>query len=76
MNTMYASYMGVLTRLSKGSKMIFCGSKQQIDKQIAKNSCIYDTMKLEGSGLVGYKTLTSNHRNPVLTDIIQFLENN
>jgi len=54
--------------------MIFCGSKQQIDKQIAKNSCIYDTMKLEDSGLVGYKTLTSNHRNPVLTDIIKFLE--
>ena len=72
----YQDFRTILTRLSKGSKMIFCGSKQQIDKQIAKNSCIYDTMKLEDSGLVGYKTLTSNHRNPVLTDIIQFLENN
>ena len=58
----------------KGSKMIFCGSKQQIDKQIGKSSCIYDTMKLENSGLVGYITLKSNHRNPILTDIIEFLE--
>jgi PhoH-like ATPase len=70
----YADFRTILTRLGKDSKMIFCGSKQQIDKQIGKNSCIYDTMKLENSGLVGYKTLTSNHRNPILTDIIEFLE--
>jgi PhoH-like ATPase len=70
----YADFRTILTRLGKDSKMIFCGSKQQIDKQIGKNSCIYETMRLENSGLVGYKTLTSNHRNPILTDIIQFLE--
>ena len=70
----YADFRTILTRLGKGSKMIFCGSKQQIDKQVGKNSCIYDAMKLENSGLVGYKTLTSNHRNPILTDIINFLE--
>ena len=70
----YADFRTILTRLGKGSKMIFCGSKQQIDKQIGKNSCIYDTMKLENSGLVGYITLKSNHRNPILTDIIDFLE--
>ena len=71
----YADFRTILTRLGKGSKMIFCGSKQQIDRQIDKNSCIYDTMKLESSGLVGYTTLTANHRNPILTDIINFLEN-
>jgi len=70
----YADFRTILTRLSKGSKMIFCGSKEQIDKQIGKNSCIYDTMRLENSGLVGYKTLTANHRNPILTNIIDFLE--
>lgn len=70
----YADFRTILTRLGKDSKMIFCGSKQQIDKQIGKNSCIYDSMKLENSGLVGYKTLTANHRNPILTEIIQFLE--
>lgn len=70
----YSDFRTILTRLSKGSKMIFCGSKEQIDRQIGKNSCMYDTMKLENSGLVGYITLKSNHRNPVLTDIINFLE--
>lgn len=70
----YSDFRTILTRLSKGSKMIFCGSKEQIDRQIGKNSCMYDTMKLEKSGLVGYITLKANHRNPVLTDIINFLE--
>lgn len=70
----YTNFRTILTRLGKNSKMIFCGSKEQVDKQIGKNSCIYDAMKLEDSGLVGYKTLTANHRNPILTDIINFLE--
>lgn len=70
----YQDFRTILTRLSKGSKMIFCGSKEQIDKQIGKNSCIYETMKLEDSGLVGYTTLKANHRNPILSEIINFLE--
>jgi predicted ribonuclease YlaK len=71
----YSDFRTILTRLGKGSKMIFCGSKEQVDKQIGKNSCIYETMKLENSGLVGYTTLKANHRNPILTSIIDFLEN-
>lgn len=70
----YADFRTILTRLGKGSKMIFCGSKEQVDKQIGKNSCIYEAMKLENSGLVGYTTLKANHRNPILTDIIDYLE--
>jgi len=70
----YQDFRTILTRLGKGSKMIFCGSKQQVDKTLGKNSCIYEAMKLESSGLVGFKTLKSNHRNPILTDIINFLE--
>lgn len=72
----YQDFRTILTRLSKGSKIIFCGSKEQIDKQIAKNSCIFNTIRLENSGLVGYMTLKSTHRNPALTDIINFLEKN
>jgi PhoH-like ATPase len=72
----YNDFRTIITRLGKESKMIFCGSKQQIDKKLGKNSCIYSTMKLEESGLVGYKTLKSNHRNPILTTIIDFLEKN
>lgn len=71
----YADFRTILTRLGKDSKMIFCGSLQQIDKQIGKNSCIYDVLKLQKSNLVGFKTLTANHRNPVLTNIINYLEN-
>ena len=70
----YQDFRTILTRLGKDSKIIFCGSKQQIDKQINKNSCLFDTEKLEYSNLVGYKTLTANHRNPILTSIINFLE--
>ena len=70
----YEDFRTILTRLGNGSKMIFCGSKQQIARQINKSSCIKDVMRLENSGLVGFKTLTANHRNPILTDIIKFLE--
>ena len=71
----YNDFRTILTRLGEGSKMIFCGSKQQIDKVIGKNSCLYKIEKLENSNLVGFKTLTANHRNPILTDIINYLEN-
>lgn len=70
----YQDFRTILTRLSKGSKMIFCGSNQQIDRQINGNSCIHRTIELENSGLVGYITLKSNHRNPILTEIIDYLE--
>ena len=70
----YQDFRTIITRLGKGSKIIFCGSKQQIDKAIGNKSCIYAAMRLEKSNLVGYTTLTSNHRNPILTDIINFLE--
>lgn len=71
----YVDFRTILTRLGKDSKMIFCGSKQQIDKAIGKNSCYYKIERLKQSNLVGFKTLTANHRNPILTDIINYLEN-
>ena len=70
----YEDFRTIITRLGEGSKMIFCGSKQQISRLIGKNSCITAALKLENSGLVGFKTLTANHRNPILTDIINYLE--
>lgn len=70
----YNDFRTILTRLGEGSKMIFCGSKEQIDHQIGDNSCIFKTMKLEGSDIAGYITLEGNHRNPILTNIINFLE--
>jgi len=70
----YNDFRTILTRLGEGSKMIFCGSKEQIDKSINKNSCLFKILKLKDSGLVGFKTLTANHRNSILTDIIKYLE--
>ena len=66
----YEDFRTILTRLGNGSKMIFCGSTQQI----GKNSCIERVETLKNSNLVGFKTLTSNHRNPILSEIIKYLE--
>jgi PhoH-like ATPase len=71
----YQDFRTILTRLGKDSKIIFAGSKQQIDKTIGKNSALYKVEKLKDSGLVGWMELTSNHRNPILTDIIKYIEN-
>lgn len=70
----YQDFRTIVTRLGKGSKMIFCGSVEQIDSSVGKNSCVDRVMKLKESGLVGFSTLQANHRNPILTDIIKFLE--
>lgn len=71
----YLDFRTILTRLGKDSKIIFCGSKKQIDSSIGSSSCIFDALKLEGSNLVGFSKLKSNHRNEVLTKIIDYIEN-
>jgi phosphate starvation-inducible PhoH-like protein len=71
----YQDFRTILTRLGKNSKVIFCGSEQQIDKNFTKSSCIVEALKLRNSGLVGFTELTSNHRNPALTNIIKYMEN-
>lgn len=70
----YEDFRMMLSRLGVNSKLIFCGSKEQIHRSIGRSSCVYDTMKLEESSLVGYSTLKSNHRNPAIMDVIKYLE--
>lgn len=70
----YLDFRTILTRLGKDSKMIFCGSKQQVDRTMEKVTCIYKAMLLKDSGLVGFTELQSNHRNKMLTSIIEYLE--
>lgn len=70
----YEDFRTILTRLGKGSKMIFCGSEQQIARVMKDATCLAQVRKLEDSGIVGYQTLTSNHRNEILSKIIDFLE--
>lgn len=71
----YNDFRMMLSRLGRDSKLIFCGSKEQIEKSIGRNSCIYNTIKLENSDIVGYSTLKSNHRNTAITKILNYLEN-
>jgi phosphate starvation-inducible PhoH-like protein len=70
----YEDFRMMLSRLGRDSKIIFCGSKEQIDRSIGSKSCIYSTIKLEDSNIVGYSTLKANHRNNAITEVLQFLE--
>jgi phosphate starvation-inducible protein PhoH and related proteins len=70
----YQDFRTILTRLGKDSKIIFCGSPQQVDKTMEKTSCLKEVMKLKDSGIVGFTELKANHRNPVLSKIIDYLE--
>ena len=69
----YEDFRLMLSRLGRDSKIIFCGSKEQIEKKIGEYSCIYETMKLKDSGIVGYKTLKSNHRHEDITKVLDYL---
>lgn len=71
----YEDFRMLLSRLGRGSKIIFCGSKEQIESTIGRQSCIHRTMKLKDSGIVGYSTLKENHRNPAIKQVTDFLEN-
>lgn len=70
----YLDFRTMLTRLGRDSKIIFCGSEEQIDLKMKKYSCIHEVEKLEDSGIVGYSTLTDNHRNEDIMKIINYLE--
>lgn len=70
----YEDFRMMLSRLGKDSKIIFCGSKEQIHRSINKHSCIFETIKLKESGIVGYNTLKSNHRNEAIENVLNYLE--
>lgn len=70
----YEDFRTMLTRLGKDSKIIFCGSMEQIDRSMKLSSCWDMARKLKNSGLVAWTELKSNHRNPILTSIIKALE--
>ena len=68
-----SEFTEMLTRLGKDSKIIFTLSKEQIHKSIGKDSCYYAIKKLRESNLVGWIELTENHRNPIITEITEYL---
>ena len=68
-----SEFTEMLARLGKDSKIIFTLSKEQIHKSIGKDSCYYTIKKLRESNLVGWIELTENHRNPIITEITEYL---
>lgn len=69
-----AEFTEMITRLGKDSKIIFTLSKEQIHKSVGKDSCYYTIKKLRDSGLVGWVELKENHRNPIITQITEYLD--
>jgi phosphate starvation-inducible PhoH-like protein len=67
----YDDFKLIITRLGKGSKLIFTGSAEQIG---IKNSCIHRIKCLQNSGLVNFHILKAQHRNDSITPILDFIE--
>lgn len=64
----------ILTRLGKDSKMILCGSEQQVDRRLKKTSCIDKVMNLKYfHDLTNFCTLKTNHRNSIIFQILNRL---
>jgi phosphate starvation-inducible protein PhoH len=68
----YEDFELVLTRLGRGSKLIFTGSLEQ--NVLGDKSCINKVMKLKDSGLVCFTELTANHRNESIFEILDYLK--
>lgn len=69
----YSEFKLVLSRLGKGSKMIFCGDPAQTDSKI-QDPCFPKIEKLRDSELVGWSELNTNHRNDSLEEIFDYIE--
>ena len=63
----------VLSRVGKGSTMILCGDKQQIDLKFGNDSAIHEVPKLKGSKWVYDVVLKDNHRHESLDEIFRLL---
>ena len=63
----------VLGRVGKGSIMILCGDKQQIDLKFNNDSAVHEVPKLKGSQYVYDIVLKDNHRHESLDEILTLL---
>ncbi len=63
-----------LSRLGKGSTMIFTGDIQQVDLKYKNDSAIHEISKLQGSQFVNKITLKENHRHEALDEIFELLK--
>ena len=63
-----------LSRLGKGSTMIFTGDSQQIDLKFKNDSDIHEVAKVQGSSFVNKTILKENHRHEALDSIFELLK--
>jgi len=63
----------VLGRVGKGSTMILCGDKQQIDLKFNNDSAVHEVPKLKNSQWVYDIVLRDNHRHESLDEILTLL---
>ena len=63
----------VLGRVGKGSIMILCGDKQQIDLKFNNDSAVHEVPKLKGSQYVYDIVLKDNHRHESLDEVLRLL---
>lgn len=61
-------------RIGKGSIMIFCGDRDQIDLKQPTQSSIHSIEKLSRSSHVSIIELTENHRHPAITELLTLLK--
>ena len=72
----YDDFKLILTRLGKGSKLIYTGSEEQIADEMRHLTCMPRVKLLENSGLVGFHRLTINHRNEAILKILNHINDN
>ena len=63
----------VLGRVGKGSTMILCGDKHQIDLKYKNDSAIHEVPKLKGCKWVYDVILKDNHRHESLDEVLRLL---
>lgn len=63
-----------LGRLGKGSIMMFCGDKDQIDLKHKSDSAIWDVDRLKDSKYVSIINLTENHRHEAVKEVLELLK--
>jgi phosphate starvation-inducible PhoH-like protein len=63
-----------LSRLGKGSTMIFTGDSQQIDLKFKNDSAIHEIAKVQSSRFINKIVLKENHRHEALDEIFELLK--
>ncbi len=71
------NFKTIITRIGQGSKIIFLGDIEQIDRKKKSESCLMTVVKLfEESDIIKTVKLTESVRNPIIPKILEVLDSN